>query len=133
MTLNQTKTSNVSAVLVTLSLLASPALAQTVLMTVNLNEFNAVAAYPVDDDGNPATPDAWLLDLTPPDARVAKQFQLVVVTAAGLCSEDVFTVKTALSTITRETLAGRTVLIQVTSSRSTTTMRVLTLDRVRCR
>lgn len=121
--------------------LAAPVSAQTVLMTATLDDFNAIAAYPVEDDGDPRTPEAWLLEIGvttftpgPNPFTTGTRFKLVVPTANGLCVEDMFIVETSFSTLTREMMAGRTVLVhKKIAFFGQTTMEVIRLDRKRCR
>lgn len=107
---------------------AAPAMAQTTIK-VDLSEFSAVDAHPVDDDGDPATPDAILFELLNTDTP-DRRFQLLV----GTCREDPFTVPFPITqSLVLVKHNGRSILKSLQASFFHRELLVITLDRKRCR
>jgi hypothetical protein len=116
-------------------LAAQAASAQSVIREVNLSALNLgpVRVQPIDDDGDPET-EAWLVS-----TLFRRDVRLAVVRADGtVCLEDAFVpdptswlLSTAGTTVVR--VGQRDVLLVQPSFDSPDPMRVLTLDRVRCR
>jgi len=116
-------------------LFAATASAQTVAVSVELGGYNAISAHQVEDDGDPETPKAWLLEVVPEliNPQPGRHYRLIVPKATGLCEENVFTI--LFGWVDLDIVDGRHVLLVFKPGffGSLPKMDIVTLDRVKCR